>query len=112
MRRSRCRRKFRFYLAGWCCRISPAFRRSSISPRSQRDVRMGGDPQKINPLVPCDLVIDHSVQVDAFGTPDALEQNVKMEFERNLERYQLLRWASRRSAISVWSPRQRASCTR
>lgn len=56
-------------------------------------VRMGGDPKKINPLVPCDLVIDHSVQVDAFGTPDALQKNVQLEFQRNLERYQLLRWA-------------------
>jgi aconitate hydratase len=56
-------------------------------------VRMGGDPRKINPLVPCDLVIDHSVQVDVFGRPDALEQNVQLEFQRNLERYQLLRWA-------------------
>ena len=56
-------------------------------------VRMGGDPEKINPLVQCDLVVDHSVQVDVFGTPDALEKNVKREFERNLERYELLRWA-------------------
>ena len=55
--------------------------------------RMGGDPQKINPLVPVDLVIDHSVQVDYFGTSTALEQNVKREFERNQERYSLLRWA-------------------
>jgi len=55
-------------------------------------VRMGGDPKKINPLVPCDLVIDHSVQVDAFATPDALKLNVEKEFERNLERYQFLRW--------------------
>jgi aconitate hydratase len=55
-------------------------------------VRMGGDPKKINPLVPCDLVIDHSVQVDYFGTPQALEQNVKIEFQRNMERYQFLRW--------------------
>ncbi|MBI1348099.1 aconitate hydratase AcnA [bacterium] len=56
-------------------------------------VRMGGDPKKINPLVQCDLVIDHSVQVDQFGTEDALQFNVQKEFERNLERYQLLRWA-------------------
>src|SRR5690348_752101 len=56
-------------------------------------VRMGGDPKKINPLVPCDLVIDHSVQVDAFGSPTSLQENVKLEFQRNLERYQLLRWA-------------------
>ncbi len=56
-------------------------------------VRMGGDPKKINPLVQCDLVVDHSVQVDAFASGDALEQNVTLEFERNHERYQLLRWA-------------------
>jgi aconitate hydratase len=56
-------------------------------------IRMGGDPKKINPLVQCDLVIDHSVQVDYFGTGEALQQNVDLEFERNLERYQLLRWA-------------------
>ncbi len=55
--------------------------------------RMGGDPQKINPLVPVDLVIDHSVQVDHFGTSTALQQNVEREFERNQERYSLLRWA-------------------
>lgn len=58
-------------------------------------VRMGGDPKKINPLVPCDLVIDHSVQVDFFGTPQSLAQNVKIEFERNLERYQFLRWGQK-----------------
>ncbi|WP_339742289.1 aconitate hydratase AcnA [uncultured Rubinisphaera sp.] len=55
-------------------------------------VRMGGDPTKINPLVPCDLVIDHSVQVDAFANNMALDQNVEIEFERNMERYQFLRW--------------------
>ena len=53
---------------------------------------MGGDPSKINPLQPVDLVIDHSVQVDAFGTADALAINVEREYERNLERYQLLKW--------------------
>lgn len=56
-------------------------------------IRMGGDPKKINPLVQCDLVIDHSVQVDYFGTEESLQQNVDLEFKRNLERYQLLRWA-------------------
>ena len=56
-------------------------------------IRMGGDPKKINPLVQCDLVIDHSVQVDFFGAGDSLQKNVDLEFERNLERYQLLRWA-------------------
>jgi len=55
--------------------------------------RMGGDPNKINPLVPVDLVIDHSVMVDTFGTPDALQKNMDLEFERNEERYKFLRWA-------------------
>lgn len=55
--------------------------------------RLGGDPNKINPLIPVDLVIDHSIQTDRFGTADALESNVAFEFKRNLERYQLLRWA-------------------
>ena len=55
--------------------------------------RLGGDPMKINPVVPVDLVIDHSVQVDVFGTPDAYEQNVALEYQRNVERYSFLRWA-------------------
>jgi aconitate hydratase len=54
--------------------------------------RLGGDPEKINPLVPVDLVIDHSVQVDRFGTDSALEVNVDIEFNRNRERYEFLRW--------------------
>lgn len=53
---------------------------------------LGGDPQKINPLVPVDLVIDHSVIVDEFGTPKALSQNVELEYERNAERYKFLKW--------------------
>src|SRR3954464_3686109 len=53
---------------------------------------MGGDPAKINPLVPAELVIDHSVQVDAFGTRDAFRINAEKEFERNEERYAFLRW--------------------
>ena len=56
---------------------------------------MGGDPQRINPVVPCDLVIDHSVQVDHFGTAEAYQQNVALEFDRNKERYQLLKFAQR-----------------
>ena len=56
-------------------------------------VELGGDPGKINPLVPVDLVIDHSVQVDRFGTPDAFTQNVELEYERNAERYAVFRWA-------------------
>lgn len=55
-------------------------------------VRMGGDPKKINPLVQCDLVIDHSVQVDEFATKFAMQFNVDKEFERNNERYQFLKW--------------------
>ena len=56
--------------------------------------KLGGDPQKINPLVPVDLVIDHSVMVDEFGTPKAFEQNVELEYARNIERYEFLRWGS------------------
>ncbi|HXI20520.1 MAG TPA: aconitate hydratase AcnA, partial [Gemmatimonadales bacterium] len=54
---------------------------------------LGGDPARINPVVPADLVIDHSVQVDYFGTGDAFRLNVEREYERNRERYSLLRWA-------------------
>jgi len=57
--------------------------------------RLGGDPAKINPLIPVDLVIDHSVQVDRFGSPDALAANVELEFARNRERYEFLRWAQK-----------------
>jgi aconitate hydratase A / 2-methylisocitrate dehydratase len=55
-------------------------------------VKLGGDPKKINPLAPVDLVIDHSVMVDNFGNPQAFRNNVKVEFERNQERYIFLRW--------------------
>src|SRR5215210_2109416 len=54
--------------------------------------KLGGDAEKINPLVPVHLVIDHSVMVDAFGTPQAFEENVALEYERNSERYQFLKW--------------------
>ncbi|HSL29010.1 MAG TPA: aconitate hydratase AcnA [Anaerolineales bacterium] len=54
--------------------------------------RLGGDPKKINPLVPVDLVIDHSIQVDFFATTDALRRNTEMEFQRNRERYEFLKW--------------------
>ena len=53
---------------------------------------LGGDPQKINPLVPVDLVIDHSVIVDEFGTPQAFARNVELEYQRNGERYRFLKW--------------------
>ncbi len=55
-------------------------------------VKLGGDPEKVNPLVPVDLVIDHSVMIDYFGTKDAFRQNVELEYERNRERYEFLRW--------------------
>jgi len=55
-------------------------------------VRLGGDPQEINPLAPAELVIDHSVQVDEYGARDSLAKNTKIEFERNGERYSFLRW--------------------
>src|ERR1700685_156169 len=54
--------------------------------------RMGGDPEKINPLQPVELVIDHSVQVDAYGTANAFKENGDLEFQRNRERYVFLRW--------------------
>src|SRR5262245_25880414 len=58
-------------------------------------IRMGGNPDRINPLVRTDLVIDHSVQVDFFGSPMAFRLNVDKEMERNSERYALLRWAQK-----------------
>lgn len=57
--------------------------------------RLGGDPKKINPLIPVDLVVDHSIQTDYFGSADSLQKNIDREFERNAERYSLLRWAQR-----------------
>ncbi|WP_077621870.1 aconitate hydratase AcnA [Sediminibacillus massiliensis] len=58
-------------------------------------VDLGGTPDKINPEVPVDLVIDHSVQVDKYGTSDALKANMELEFERNIERYEFLNWAQK-----------------
>jgi aconitate hydratase len=57
--------------------------------------RLGGNAKKINPLIPVDLVIDHSVQVDYFGTADSITKNVDLEFERNRERYEFLRWGQK-----------------
>ena len=57
--------------------------------------RLGGDPKKINPLIPVDLVIDHSVQVDYFGKSDSLDLNVQLEFQRNCERYEFLKWGQK-----------------
>ena len=58
-------------------------------------VKLGGKPEQINPLIPSELVIDHSVQVDVFATPDALDVNGRIEFERNNERYGFLRWGQK-----------------
>jgi len=70
------------------CVVDLAAMRSAMS-------RLGGDPKRINPLIPVDLVIDHSVQVDRFATPDALELNMQMEMARNRERYEFLRWGQK-----------------
>ncbi len=69
------------------CIVDLAAMRSAVA-------KLGGDPARINPLVPVDLVIDHSVQVDEFGRPDALELNARIEFNRNRERYEFLRWGA------------------
>jgi aconitate hydratase len=64
---------------------------------SMRDamVELGGDPAKINPLAPVDLVVDHSVMIDFYGTEDAMQKNIDLEFERNAERYEFLRWGAK-----------------
>ena len=76
-----------------CCRTSPACRCSSTSRRCAAwRAGMGKNPKVIEPLVPVDLVVDHSVQVDHYGTTDALDLNMELEFQRNRERYQFLKW--------------------
>jgi aconitate hydratase len=74
--------------SGIPCLVDLAAMRSAVA-------RMGGDPRRINPVVPVDMVIDHSVQVDYYGSPDALRLNIAREFERNLERYQFARWGQK-----------------
>lgn len=73
-------------MAGVSCVVELAALRSMVA-------RLGGDPKRINPLIPVDLVIDHSVIVDYFGTKGAFRANLEREYERNRERYALLRWA-------------------
>ncbi len=68
------------------CVVDLAAMRSAVK-------RLGGNPKKINPLIPVDLVIDHSIQTDYYGTPESLDQNIALEFKRNRERYSLLKWA-------------------
>ena len=78
---------------GSSCRTSPACRASSTSRRCETPSRRSaGAPSRINPLVPVDLVIDHSVVADVYGRRDALEVNTALEYERNAERYRFLRW--------------------
>jgi aconitate hydratase len=71
--------------------------------------RLGGDPKKINPLVPVDLVIDHSVQVDFFATADALTRNTEVEFQRNRERYEFLKWGQKAFSTASADDRYRPS---
>jgi aconitate hydratase len=73
---------------------------------------LGGDPARVNPLRPAELIIDHSVIADFFGRPDALERNIELEYRRNRERYAFLRWASRRSPGCGWCRRAPGSATR
>ena len=75
-------------------------------------VDLGGDPRKINPLAPAELVIDHSVVIDVAGSADAYERNVEYEYQRNAERYQFLRWDRWPLTISRWFPPALESCTR
>src|SRR3954467_13112313 len=67
------------------CVVDLATMREAVS-------ELGGDPDKVNPLAPAELVIDHSVIIDVFGRPNAFERNVDFEYQRNKERYQFLRW--------------------
>ena len=73
---------------------------------------LGGYPEKINPLQPAELVIDHSVQVDEFGTKRAYDLNAALEFQRNRERYAFLKWGRRRSITFRLCRRGWASATR
>lgn len=75
-------------------------------------VRTGKNPKKIEPLVPVDLVVDHSVQIDYFRREDALDLNMKLEFDRNRERYQFMNGECRPSILSVSCLRDSVSCIR
>ncbi len=72
-------------LTGVPCIVDLAMLRSEV-------VRRGGDPGLIEPLIPVDMVVDHSVQIDCAAAPDALDRNIQIEFDRNRERYEFLRW--------------------
>ena len=75
-------------------------------------IKLGGKADQINPQIPSELVIDHSVQVDAYGIPEALDINAKIEFERNKERYSFLRWAKKPYKTSRWCRQAPASSIR
>ena len=72
--------------------------------------RLGGDPRRVNPMAPTELVIDHSVIAEVFGRPDAFRVNADLEFERNAERYQLLRWAQQAFSDFRVVPPDRGIC--
>ena len=74
--------------------------------------RLGGDTAKVNPLSPVDLVIDHSVTVDRFGDDDAFEENVRLEMERNHERYVFLKWGQQAFSRFSVVHRERGFATR
>src|ERR687888_379648 len=77
-------------LAGWDPTAVPCV--VDLATMREAVTELGGDPAKVNPLAPAELVIDHSVIIDVFGRPDAFERNVEIEYGRNRERYQFLRW--------------------
>ena len=91
--RPRCRRKSPSRRRACCCRISPACRRLSISPRCATvSSASAAIRAKVNPLQPVELVIDHSVQVDHYAERNSADLNAALEFSRNKERYTFLRW--------------------
>ena len=83
----------RSWWRAWCCRTSPACRCWPTSPPcAARPRAWARTPRRIEPLVPVDLVVDHSVMVDYYGTKNALDLNMKLEFKRNRERYEFMKW--------------------
>ena len=112
-RGSRRRSRFRSSRPASCCRTSPACRAWSIWPRCASAMkRLGGDPKKINPLIPVDLVIDHSVQVDRFGTADALDRTSSWSSSATASATSSCAGDRRRSTTSASCRRPWASCTR
>ena len=108
------RAKFSSVPLGCSCRTSPEFPPSPTSQQcATRSPERGGDPKLANPLIPADLVIDHSVMVDHFGSHEAFGLNALLEFQRNRERYALLRWGQKAFAQFPRCPaRTPASSTR